>query len=50
MITALILILLAASFIGFWQQRRAYKPVEQSIVVSAYCIFAVAVIFGGIVP
>lgn len=50
MITFFILLLLVASFAGYWQQRQAHKPVEQSIVAIIYCIVAVVVIFGGVIP
>lgn len=44
-----ILLMLAASFAGFWFQRQVHKPSHQSLIASIYLIVAVAVVFGGII-
>jgi len=47
MLIVLALILLAASFVGFWSQRHSLKPTTQSIIASGYFLIAVTVVFGG---
>lgn len=50
MMKIIILIMIAASFAGFWLQREAHSAKAQSIIVSLYFIGVVAIIFGGFVP
>lgn len=50
MITFLILMLLAASFIGFWSERHALKASTQSVIASGYMLVVVFVMFSGFMP
>ena len=44
----LILIVLAASYIGFRADRKTHSPTMQSFAASVYCIIAMTVVFGGL--